>query len=267
MTAPPSSDYTVRLPAYEGPLGLLLYLIKKNEVDVYDIPVAEVARQYQEHLQLMEELNLDVAGDFFVMAATLTQIKSKMLLPRTERPDGTTEDPRQDLVNQLLEYQRVQEAAHLLEEREAAAVRVFRRPATEDGDVPVEGRPLLEVDLFSLVAAFHAVLLSEHRRRPLHMSGEKFTVEQKIREVEERVRAAGGAMAFSTLFLEATCREEMIASFLALLELLKERKLRCVQEVSCGEIFVSLRTEGVVSEGEPTDFAPPAAPDPGAAIS
>src|ERR671924_1822623 len=152
--------YPVRLQNFEGPLDLLLHLIKKHEVSIYDIPIALITQQYLEYIDLMQELNLDVAGEFLVMAATLIHIKSRMLLPR---PDPTQEDPEEDpreaLVRRLLEHQRYKAAAELLHERETLRSAQFMRPeasvAEAAGD---EYEPELEVDLFSLISAFRAVV-------------------------------------------------------------------------------------------------------------
>src|SRR5262245_5970519 len=128
----PSAAYQVKLPVFEGPLDLLLHLIKEHRVDIYDIPIALITRQYLEYLDLMKELNLSIAGEFLVMAATLVQIKSRMLLPREEQPESTEpeEDPREELVRRLVEYQRFKDAAVELEEREAVWRDVFRREPT-----------------------------------------------------------------------------------------------------------------------------------------
>ncbi len=158
--------YHVRLPVFDGPMDLLLHLIRKNEVDIYDIPIAEITRQYLETLELMEELNIDLASEFLVMAATLIHIKSKMLLPPPHE-DGTTdelgEDPRNELVARLLEYQRYKEAAQQLHQQEEVRAAIWIRPeeAMHPGtnghkETPDDG--LVEVDLFELISAFREVL-------------------------------------------------------------------------------------------------------------
>src|SRR5512134_2396458 len=152
--------YPVRLENFEGPLDLLLHLIKKNEVNIYDIPIALITQQYIEYIDLMQELNLDVAGEFLVMAATLIHIKSRMLLPR---PDPTQEDPEEDpreaLVRRLLEHQKFKAAAELLHERETLRSAQWMRPDGPIAEIAGEDfEPELEVDLFSLLAAFRGVL-------------------------------------------------------------------------------------------------------------
>src|SRR5580765_2075281 len=153
-------DYPVRLQNFEGPLDLLLHLIKKHELDIYDIPISLITQQYLEYLDLMQEVNLDVAGEFLVMAATLIHIKSRELLPR---PDPTQEDPEEDpreaLVRRLLEHQRFKAAAELLHEREIQRSAQWARPDQRVTDLVGEApEPEIEVDLFSLMAAFRQVL-------------------------------------------------------------------------------------------------------------
>ena len=160
--------YPVRLRNFEGPLDLLLHLIKKNEVDIYDIPIALITRQYLEYLEVMEELNLDIVGEFLVMAATLIHIKSRMLLPRPDpTQDDPAEDPREALVRRLLEHQRFKAAAELLHERETLRSAQWGRPDGRVAEVVGEApEPEIEVDLFSLMAAFRQVL-ERARQRPV----------------------------------------------------------------------------------------------------
>src|ERR1700733_1380098 len=168
-------DYPVRLENFQGPLDLLLHLIKKNELNIYDIPIALVTEQYLQYLDLMQELNLDVAGEFLVMAATLIHVKSRMLLPR---PDPTQEDPGEDpreaLVRRLIEHQRFKAAAELLHEREIQRSAQWQRPDGRVAEVVGEApEPEVEVDLFSLMAAFRQVLERARQRPRVHLPPEQ----------------------------------------------------------------------------------------------
>src|SRR4249920_332599 len=160
-------DYPVRLRNFEGPLDLLLHLIKKHEVSIYDIPIALVTQQYLRYLELMQELNLDVVGEFLVMAATLIHIKSRMLLPRPDpTQDDPLEDPREALVRRLIEHQRFKAAAELLHEREIQRSAQWGRPDAAVNDVVGEApEPEVEIDLFSLIAAFRTVV-ERSKQRP-----------------------------------------------------------------------------------------------------
>ena len=231
-----SRQYRVELPAFEGPLGLLLHLIRQNEIDIYDIPIAEITRQYEEHLSLMQELDLEVAGEYFVMAATLIRIKARTLLPAPPGEEG--EDPRQELVEQLLDFQRFQEAARELHRRQEEASRVFPRPPEASGDL-AEEEVLLELDLYQLVAAFQAILVRRKLERPIAVRPPRFTVEEKTEEIR-RALAERGTLLFADLFPADADREEVVTSFLALLEMVKAGEIRCVQRTLGGEIRLHL---------------------------
>lgn len=222
-----SGDYRVRLPVFEGPLGLLLFLIRRNEVDVYDIPIVEITRQYEQHLELMKELDLDVAGEFFEMAATLIRIKTRLLLPSEGGEGEEGEDPRRELVDQLLEYQRMREAAEVLRRLREEASAALPRPADADRPAPEE-EVVFEADLYALVAAFHAILHRRRLERPLAVLPQRFTVEEKIAAIRGLLRE-GGSIAFLALFPEDAEREEVVTAFLALLEMVKNGEVRCYQ--------------------------------------
>src|ERR1051325_7216299 len=179
--------YPVRLQNFEGPLDLLLHLIKKNEVNIYDIPITLITSQYVEYLALMQELNLDLAGEFLVMAATLIHIKSRLLIPRpTPEIDGELEeeDPREALVRRLLEHQKFKAAAELLHERETLRSAQFRRPDAAVAEaVGDDQEPELEVDLFSLLAAFRGVLERSKARPKVILPPEQMSIEQRIEQL------------------------------------------------------------------------------------
>ncbi len=265
---PPSAEparvgagYRIALDTYSGPLDLLLYLIRKEEVDLYDIPVARIAEQYQKYIELMAEINVNVAGEFLVMAATLMEIKSRMLLPlEAGMEDEEEEDPRAELVRQLLEYKRYRDLARELDARATDQALKFPRPA---GATPAEepaadaGReiPLEGIGLWELIDAF-AKVLSEtsigppnvrilERQRPVH----EFRVDLL------RIMTAERKIVFSSIFAECRTRDEMIAMFMALLELARMRRIRVQQSGEFGELYVSLVEEG---EAPPQPLPEPA---------
>ena len=232
-------QYQVKLDIFEGPLDLLLYLIKKNEVDIYDIPMALITGQYLEYLELMKELNLDIAGEFLVMASTLIKIKSQMLLPPVEgEGEGEDEtDPRAELMEHLLEYQRYKEAAHQLVTRELLEKDIFKRPQTEDpGEAKVDGDMLIEASLFDLVDALRKVI--ERKDLPENIMGvalEKMTVRDKIVSILRQLKETP-QLVFQSLFDPLVTRFEIIVTFLAVLELIRLRAIRVFQVQPYGEI-------------------------------
>ena len=218
--------YRVKLDAFEGPLDLLLYLIRKNEVDIYDIPIAEITQQYLDMLKVMRTLNLDIAGDFLVMTATLTHIKSRMLLPTP--PDGEAEeggeDPRKELVDRLLEYERFKEAARSLENQDILERDVFIRKPTEDRQ-----EEELELSLFELMEALQEVLRRSSHELVHEITLERISIEEKITEILDRLSSSGGEVEFTCLFEGEPTREVIVLTFLALLELMKMRMVRVYQ--------------------------------------
>ncbi|MFN8627597.1 MAG: segregation/condensation protein A [Candidatus Binatia bacterium] len=239
--------YRVRLPAFEGPLDLLLHLIKKNEVEIVDIPVANVTEQYLAYLEMMRELNLDIAGEFLVMAATLTLIKSRMLLPPSEEDDDEHEaDPRADLVRQLLEYQRYREAALDLSERPLLHRDVFvRAPAMDvdgaDGQVEL---PPLKVTAWELLDAFRAVLKRARPESVHEVVTERISLRDRVRTLLHALSVAR-SLDFDSLFDEDATRIEIVVTFLALLELMKMGAARAAQEHRYGRIAIELAVADV----------------------
>jgi segregation and condensation protein A len=265
-------DYPVRLQNFEGPLDLLLHLIKKNELDIYDIPIALVTQQYLDYLDLMQELNLDVVGEFLVMAATLIHIKSRMLLPR---PDPTQEDPEEDpreaLVRRLLEHQRFKAAAELLHEREIQRSAQWARPDQRVTDLVGEApEPEIEVDLFSLMAAFRQVLERVRQRPMVPLPVEQIPIETRIEQLLARLSETD-ACGFEDLFADVNSRGGMIVTFLALLEMIRLKLVRVFQSGAFGPIRVYKRAklegapefEGLAhapAPAEPVESAPDADP-------
>jgi segregation and condensation protein A len=238
--------YHVKLDAFEGPLDLLLHLIRKNEVDIYDIPIALITQQYLEYIDLMQELNLDVAGEFLVMASTLIHIKSRTLLPRpdpTQEDGESEEDPREALMRRLLEHQKFKAAAGLLHDRETLRDAQFTRAdasvAEAAGD-PYE--PELEVDLFSLLAAFRGVLERASRRPPMVLPPDQMSMEERIQQLLSRLSDTE-ACGFEDLFADGDgSRSFVIVTFLALLEMIRLKLVRIFQSGSLGAIRVYKRT-------------------------
>ncbi|HZT77098.1 MAG TPA: segregation/condensation protein A [Vicinamibacterales bacterium] len=237
--------FAVKLEMFEGPIDLLLFLIKKNEVDVHDIPIALITQQYLDTIELMHELNLDVAGEFLVMAATLIHIKSKMLLPRPETAAGVegeeAEDPRDALVRRLLEHEKFKAAAGLLHEREQLRAAQWQRPdervAAIAGD---EYEPELEVDLFSLLTAFQQVVQRAKQRPKVLLPPEQVPIEVRIEQLLARLSETD-ACGFEDLFADCADRGGLIVTFLALLEMIRLKLVRVFQQGTFGPIRVYKR--------------------------
>ena len=235
----------VHLDNFEGPLDLLLHLIKKHEVNIYDIPIALITQQYLDTIRLMQDLNLDVAGDFIVMAATLIHIKSKMLLPRPETAAGVDgeeeEDPRDALVRRLLEHQKFKAAAELLHEREQVRSAQWARPDERLAELAGQDyEPELEVDLFSLLNAFQAVVQRARERPKVLLPPEQVPVEVRIDQLLARL-SEHEACGFEDLFADVDDRPGMIVTFLALLEMIRLKLVRVFQAGSFGPIRVYKR--------------------------
>jgi segregation and condensation protein A len=228
----------VQLEIFEGPLDLLLHLIKKNQVSITDIPIAAITEQYLATLELMQSLNLDVAGEFLVMAATLIHIKSRMLLPAgdDEADEDEGVDPRDELVRRLLEYQRFKEAADQLERREILSRDVFVRTG-----VPTEESPpaaFRELSVFELLAALGRVLERLPSDDDVHeVTLEKITIREKMTLLLDTLRSSGKVL-FESLFSEVKSRMEVVVTFLAMLELVKGRAVRIFQEEATGPIII-----------------------------
>lgn len=232
--------YQVRIENFEGPLDLLLHLIKKNEINIYDIPIAMIAQQYLEYLEAMEELNLNVAGDFLVMAATLLQIKSKMLLPVEERADDEEEgpDPREELVRRLLEYKAYKDAAGQLDSRERMWREIFWREHVPPVKPVEDDLPLENVSLFDLVDALQEVLDRNPSSRLLEIVPDNLTVRERMNLILETLEGKD-SVSFAALFEGPIHRVMIVVTFLALLELMRLRVARVFQAETFGPILVS----------------------------
>lgn len=244
----PADDVRVRLPAFEGPLDLLLFLIRRQEIDIYDIPIETITRQYLGILRTMKKLRLEVAGEFFVMAASLMEIKSRMLLPRdlqasSDEEDEEGADPRWELVHQLLEYKKFKQAAGDLDEmirlRQDLLPRIVQDPAL----TPPEERPLQPVDRLELWGLFNQVLRRLADRLVVgEIHDEKVTIVDQMERVLTRLRAED-RFEFTTLFPDKTTLYAVIVTFLAVLELARLKKLAVVQDGAFGEIHIETRKD------------------------
>jgi segregation and condensation protein A len=234
--------YPIRLENFEGPLDLLIHLIKKHEVNVYDIPITLITAQYIEYIDLMTELNLDIAGDFLVMAATLIHIKSRMLLPRpTPEQEDPEEDPREALVRRLLEHQKYKAAAELLHERETVRSAQWMRPDGRIAELAGNAaEPELEVDLFSLLTAFRGVIERAKKRPKMPLPAEQIPIEDRIEQLLSRLSETE-ACGFEDLFDDVSTRPLLVVTFLALLEMIRLKLIRVFQVASLGPIRVYKR--------------------------
>ena len=233
-------DYKVSLDVFEGPLDLLLYLIRKEEVDIYDIPIGRITDQYMEYLRLMRVLDLNIAGDFIVMSATLMLIKSRMLLPveeREEMEEGDEEDPRWDLVRQLVEYKKFKDAADHLEALEMHMENVFGRESehVEFGAPP--DVDLRDASIFDLISALNEALDRVQEEDLEEIFGEEYTVPQKITYIVETLKITK-RLSITDLFTGMVSRQEIICMFLAVLELIKVNRVSAVQDSHFGDIMV-----------------------------
>jgi len=234
------TDYKVKLEVFEGPLDLLLYLIKRDEIDIYDISIERITRQYLEYLQAFKELKIDIAGEFVVMAANLIYLKSRSLLPLDQQPpeeDADEDDPRWDLIRQLIEYKKFKEAAAQLHDRALEQERLFTRDGgSPPSDAPL---PLHEVGIFQLIHAFQEVIKRVEAREDLReIFGERFSVSDKIEKILERVKS-GNPVSFSELFGQIVSRVEIVVTFLALLELIRLNQVRALQPKMFDEIQIA----------------------------
>lgn len=236
-------DIRIKVQSFEGPLDLLVHLIRKNQVSVYDIPIALITEQYLEYLALMQDLNLDIASEFLVMAATLIHIKSRMLLPRPdpEQADQADEDPRDALVRRLLEHEKFKAAAGLLHDRETLRNAQWTRPDARVQELAGEDyEPEIEVDLFSLLAAFRAVLERARERPPIPLPPEQVSIETRIDQMLDRFSETE-ACGFEELFDDVATRPDMIVTFLALLEMIRLKLIRVFQAGQAGPIRIYKR--------------------------
>jgi segregation and condensation protein A len=229
-----TQSYRVQLPVFEGPLDLLLHLIKKNNVEIHDIPVSLILDQYLRFLELAKELDIDLAGEFLDLAAELAYIKSRMLLPEPEEEEKEDNDPREDLVKRLLEYNKFKLAARSLLDRPLLGRDLFRRNVGAPADSSGE---FLEADLTSLFGAFGEILKRLPREERKELQKDRVGVAERVLELIEKMRGQPSLL-FESLFVEEMSRSEIVVTFLALLEMARQKMIRIVQETTQGAVVV-----------------------------
>ncbi len=230
-----ASQYQVDLPAFSGPLDLLLYLIRKEEVNIYDIPISRITKQYLKYIELMQELNLEVAGEFVLMAATLIRIKARLLLPRDENePDEV--DPRDELIMALIEYKKYREAGEILKEKALIEERNFVPPSPVER---IKGRVdiYMETTLFDLLAAFQDVITARHDDAIHQVATEPVSIEERIAVILQLLQQREFA-SFVELFADIPRKIVAIVTFIAVLELVRTHRIRVHQLVPFGEVRV-----------------------------
>lgn len=248
-----SEAYQVDLTGFQGPMDLLLYLINKEQVDIYDIPIARITAQFIKHIRVIQAISLDTAGEFIAMAATLMVIKMKMLMPsHGVDEDEDEDDPRAELVRKLLEYKRFKEAAEALqkaeEERQRYHLRQTKFPFTDQLDL----EPKLRIEMFDLLSAL-AGIFDRIQAKPVHeVEREPFTVEEKMSLIEAKVTGAANVR-FEELFADDALKMEVIVTFIAILEMVKRGRLLFLQTSARGAIW--LQQPGEVDEGSADDAA------------
>ncbi|HEK9099420.1 TPA: segregation/condensation protein A [Bacillus pseudomycoides] len=240
-------QYNFKVEAFEGPLDLLLHLIHRYEIDIYNIPVAEITEQYLSYIHTMKELQLDVASEYLVMAATLLQIKSKMLLPKQEEdvPDSGEDfmdDPRQELMERLIEYKKYKQVAAELKEREQERAQLYTRPPIDFTSFQQEEETSLPLDvtLYDMLAAFQKLMRRKKSKRPVttRITRQEIPIEQRMSDILQQLDTAEGRQSFYDLFVDEE-REVMVVTFLAILELMKNQQIVIEQEHNFDEIFLT----------------------------
>ena len=235
------SPYLIRLELYEGPLDLLLHLIKENKMDIHDIQIALITEQYLQVLDMMQELNLEIAGEFLVMAATLAHIKSKVLLPPEPSeadPEEEGKDPREELIRRLLEYQKYKNAAEQLNARPHLGRDVFSRESTLRSAMLKEmPRELAEISIFKLVEAFHGILKQLSLEKPHQINLEPLHIRECVDDIVTKIRTSSdGAIRFIDIFDKKTSRKRIVVTFLALLDLIRRGAIKIYQSESFSDI-------------------------------
>jgi len=245
--------YKIQLEKFEGPLDLLLYLIKKNDIDICDIPIAPITEQYMEYITMMKTLNLEVVGDFLVMAATLLQIKSKMLLPPDPLANPPEEqDPRSELVRRLQEYQQFKQIAENLKEKEGFRQSLFNRIADEEAlnRIKEDAQEIfIEASLFDLINAFNAAFKKVPPTPTYEVDGDQFSVDGQIHAILHRL-VEFPRISLNELFSKASCKMEVICTFMAVLELIRLKEIAAIQHRAFDDIeIIRNLPHEVVSDG------------------
>jgi segregation and condensation protein A len=250
----------VKLPVFEGPLDLLLYLIKKDELDIYDIPIEQITSRYLEYLRMIKMLDLEVAGEYLVVAATLVYIKSRVILPHDQRPledEAEEDDPRWELVRQLVEYKKYKDAAFELSQCLAKQENTHRRGGVVKPDASADGSlPFDKVGLFDLLAVFQKVLSRASKDEDLRdIFEDRFTVSDKIQFIQEQITQRS-RLVFEELFTDGATRTEIVVTFLAVLELIRLRQIDVAQEGPFAPIELVRAAMAQVQEEPPEETQP-----------
>jgi segregation and condensation protein A len=258
------AGYRVSLPMFEGPLDLLLHLVKKHELDILNIPIAFITEKYVAYIKLLDELNIDVASEYLLMAATLVHIKSRMLLPNApadeadESSDEGDIDPRAELVRRLLEYQKYKLAAEQLGSRNVLGRDVFPRGSSEE---VASGQPGLEaVSMLKLLDAFQAVLERTQKTKDHEIDFERFSISEKISELMDRLNVEK-KLVFHEIFTSDSSRAELIITFLAILEMTRLRLTRLIQDGPFDPIYIELRVSEEDAVAQPDEGSESAGDD------
>lgn len=242
----------IKLDMFEGPLDLLLYLVKKDHLNIYDIPIAKVTEQYIQYLELMRLLDLNVAGEFLVMAATLMQIKSKMLLPAEETKQEEEEDPRAELVKRLLEYEKFKQIAEELRQMEVTQREVFKRPKPQGAqeELPQRNDVYFEASIFDLITAFNKAMQDVPRELFYEVIKDEFTIEQKIHDLLHLLLKVP-SVCLLELFKQAKHKIEIIVTFLAILELTRLKEIVIRQKAAFEDIEISRNISNIIPNAGP----------------
>jgi segregation and condensation protein A len=253
-------DFRIDLETFRGPLDLLLYLVRKHEVEIVDIPIATITDQYLQYMAVLEQLDVNTVGDFLEMASTLVEIKSRLVLPRAGEEEEVVEDPRQDLVKRLLEYKELKDAASILEERGRAWQDRFARRANDSPDrADLADEPIQELELWDLVSAFGRIMRDYHVAVPSNIVYDDTPIHVYMSRIHDRIRG-GSRVAFGDLFEPGMHKSALIGMFLAVLELVRHHGVRAEQQELHGEIWLSPGDEvpQSVDPSQVDDYAPPA---------
>jgi segregation and condensation protein A len=238
-------SYEIKLDIFEGPLDLLLYLIKKNEIDIYNIPIAAITDQYLKYVEMLKSINLDLAGEYLVLASTLIYIKSRMLLPALQLDEDekeSEEDPRSELVQQLIQYQTYKEAAVQLNNLSLLERDVFKRGSPVEEPSSLTEETVIEIDVFDLIKAFQKIVSRMDKSESMEIDTEKMTLTDRINDIMERLSRQNN-LTFAELLKEKGTHKEIIYTFLAILELMKMRIIKAYQVGSFGIIRIFLAVE------------------------
>jgi segregation and condensation protein A len=231
------SAYEVKTEIFEGPMDLLIYLIRKNEVDIYDIPIALITDQFLQYIEWMKSMNIDFAGDFLVMAATLTHIKSRMLLPAHEAGEEEEDDPRLEITRPLLEYLRLKSAAEQLAERDVLGEKTFSRPPVPEEFLGAGEEGVIRVGLFELIGAFRKILENISPEQKLDLTSEKISIKDRIAEIIDALEEKG-SVTLEELFGGHIDKGYVIVTFLAILEMAKMNIIEIAQHLQSGIIRI-----------------------------